>query len=219
MENAGRNAADLIKAWVSDRAVRLANRLDLSASEISIVCGKGNNGGDGFVIARHMVNRGFNVSVYLAAPGDTLTGDAAINYRIARALEIPMTEVLDEAACEAAAVKWRKSVAVIDAVLGTGFAGEVREPLAWVINQVNAARAADPAPVIVAIDVPSGMNANTGEVAAPAVRADYTVTFLARKTGFAAPAAREYLGQVVVADIGAPTDLILERLGFEAGRS
>ena len=92
---------------------------------------------------------------------------------------------------------------IVDAMLGTGFTGEVRQPMASLIQRVNDA----PTPVV-AIDVPSGMNADTGEVTGVAIRADLTVTFVARKRGFDSPAAADHLGRVVVADIGVPPELV-----------
>ena len=104
----------------------------------------------------------------------------------------------------------------MDALLGTGFTGEVREPMAGIINRINAAgtKSLVTAPLVVAIDVPSGLDANTGIVAGPAVRAERTITFLATKVGYKNKIARPYLGRVTVCGIGAPTELILKCLGM-----
>jgi NAD(P)H-hydrate epimerase len=123
---------------------------------------------------------------------------------------------------------------VVDALLGTGFAGQVREPLASVIRQINALRVHPKTlkshrrdagatrvlgctvkgPTIVAVDVPSGLDADTGQAGGIAVRADCTVTFLAAKVGLVKPSARPYVGRLIVADIGAPLKLIAKRLEF-----
>jgi NAD(P)H-hydrate epimerase len=232
MENAGRNAADLIEEWIRQLARRKADRARPSRQtgkmpvphgevpvphEVCIICGKGNNGGDGFVIARQLVNRGYRVSMDLAAEPASLTGDAAINHEIARRMEIPIHELKGDQAVAAAVQRWRSAGVVVDALLGTGFSGEVREPLAGIINAINALadRAASQAkPLIVAVDVPSGLDADTGTVAGPAVKAHRTITFLAPKTGYQKKTARAYLGRVTVVDIGAAVELILDRLGI-----
>jgi NAD(P)H-hydrate epimerase len=123
---------------------------------------------------------------------------------------IPIRRLDEPRALARAARRWRSCAVVVDALLGTGFAGEVREPLADVIRQINALKD----PVIVAVDIPSGLDADTGRAGGVAVRADYTVTFLAAKVGLVKPSARPYVGRLIVADIGAPLELIAKRLGF-----
>jgi NAD(P)H-hydrate epimerase len=209
MENAGRNAADLIESWMLKRRPHSAGGLEPG---VCIVCGKGNNGGDGFVVARHLFNRGYPVTVDLAANAGDLTGDAAVNSEIARHMGIAIRELADISAVELAAQGWRKATVIVDALLGTGFSGEVREPLAGIMHRINAGSSPS-GPLIVAIDVPSGLDADTGVAAGPAIRAHRTITFLARKSGYQNKTARAYLGRLFVADIGAPLELILERLG------
>jgi NAD(P)H-hydrate epimerase len=203
MENAGRNAADLIERWL--RARTKGRR---SPGRVAVVCGRGNNGGDGFVIARHLANRGYDVGVDLVGDRSGLTGDAETNAVIAEQMGIPVRPLGDRRGLAAAARRWRQLDVVVDALLGTGFTGEVREPLAGVIERINTLGG----PLVVAIDVPSGLDANTGLPGGVAVRADRTITFLAEKKGFACKTARPHLGRVHVADIGAPTELILSRL-------
>lgn len=197
MENAGRNAADLIEGWVLRRRSLAGGR---RPPRVGIVCGKGNNGGDGFVIARHLAIRGLGVSVDLLADPESLSPDAAVNFRIVSNLGIAVRVLAARAALRAAVRRWRSCDALVDALLGTGFAGRVRSPMAEVIDQINKLTSA----LIVAIDVPSGLNADTGDADGPAVRADRTVTFMAMKAGFVRPAARRYLGRVTVVGIGAP---------------
>ena len=205
MENAGRNAADVVERCLKTR-VKKSGR----PGQVAIVCGKGNNGGDGFVIARHLSLRGYKVSVDLFGDPADLTGDAATNYAIANRMGIPIRRLDEPRAIARAARRWRSCAVVVDALLGTGFAGEVREPLAYVIRQINALKD----PVIMAVDIPSGLDADTGLAGGVAVQADYTVTFLAAKVGLVKPSARPYVGRLIVADIGAPLELIAKRLGF-----
>ena len=203
MENAGRNAADAI-----ERCLRAGRKNAALGGRVAIVCGKGNNGGDGFVIARHLYLRGHSVNVDLLTDPAELTGDAATNYAIIERMALRIRRLNGAAAIAAAAKRWQTCDVVVDALLGTGFAGEVREPLAGVIGRINALKR----PTIVAVDVPSGLNADTGEPGGVAVRADLTVTFLAAKVGLVKPSAQPYVGKLIIADIGAPLDLILKQL-------
>jgi len=189
MENAGRNAAELIRASIK--------QTDQPAA-VCILCGRGNNGGDGFVIARHLCNTGSSVEIILCADSAKLAPDAKVNHDIARKMEIPIRPFAE---AEAAACVSRAQV-VIDSLLGTGFSGEVRPPLDRAIELINSADHA----LKIAIDVPSGLDCNTGQPAAATVRADLTITFVAPKTGFARAA--EFTGQVLTADIGAPRTLL-----------
>jgi NAD(P)H-hydrate epimerase len=187
MENAGRGAAEVL--------VSLGAR-----GPVVVCCGKGNNGGDGFVITRHLDNRGLPVRVLLFAKPEDLTGDAAVNHTILQRSGVPIAvyagPAVDGAALgqELTAAEW-----VVDALFGTGLAGAVRAPFDAVIAAVNASGAK-----VMAVDIPSGLDCDTGEPLGPTVRAHHTVTFVAMKQGFANPAAREWLGVVHVADIGAP---------------
>jgi NAD(P)H-hydrate epimerase len=195
MENAGRGVADRLCAMGID-------------GPVVICCGKGNNAGDGFVVARHLDLRGFQVWVLLWAEPSELTGDAAANLRILEKTGVPI-EVFgdrhDVARLERAlaGAAW-----IVDALLGTGARGEPRPPLDAVIDQLNAAAAPR-----LAIDLPSGLDCDTGQPARHTIRAAATCTFVAAKAGFLAPGAEQYTGQVHVLDIGAPRRLIEEVLG------
>lgn len=213
MENAGRNAAEAILGWLAERCAASTSPAD---RRVCIVCGKGNNGGDGFVIARHLAIRGCDVAIDITADPASLTGDAAVNRDIVRRMGLPFEHLSDAAAIDKAAKRWSRAAVIVDALLGTGFSGEVREPLTRVIEHINQAGRGEPdrvPPIIVAVDVPSGLDADTGAAAGAAVRAHHTITFLAEKVGYKKAPAREFLGRVLIADIGAPTELILGRLG------
>ncbi|MGI9183724.1 MAG: NAD(P)H-hydrate epimerase, partial [Solirubrobacteraceae bacterium] len=161
------------------------------AGRVVVVCGKGNNGGDGLVVARLLREQGRDVDVLLLAPGDELQGDAQANF--AR-LPGPAARSFVPDALAGAAV-------IVDAILGTGFSGEPREPARSAIEAINGAPGA---PVVIACDVPSGVDASTGEVAGVAVRACATATFHAGKPGLWIAPGKDHAGEVTVIDIGIP---------------
>jgi NAD(P)H-hydrate epimerase len=197
MENAGRGAADIVR-----QAFESESRQKSDGSFVAIVCGRGNNGGDGFVIARHLSNGGTAVELFLACDPARLAGDAATNFTIAQrmGLRCHPFDTVDRIA--AAAHRLGEAVVVVDAVLGTGFAGDVRSPFDGVIDAINQVEDA----TVIAIDVPSGLDCDTGKPSNATVRADATVTFVAAKAGFADSVA--YTGRVHVVDIGAPAEII-----------
>ncbi|NUM52065.1 MAG: NAD(P)H-hydrate epimerase [Candidatus Hydrogenedentes bacterium] len=170
---------------------------EIERGPVGVVCGKGNNGGDGFVVARFALLAGLETRVVLIADPAVIVGDAAAYLRVYQnlggAIRVAQTE--DQAAD---AVRELSDCAVlVDALLGTGTQGEVRGP-------IRAAIDAWPGVRTIAVDLPSGLNADTGEVCGNCIRADVTVTFQFQKCGFTNPNARTYLGRVVVADIGIP---------------
>ncbi len=177
MERAGGAAADAIL------------RRYAAARTFSVWCGTGNNGGDGFVVARRLHEAGRRVEVRLLGSEDRVAGDAAGNLRRARELGIVF------------AVEWSPSDVIVDALFGTGFAGAPRPDAARRIGEINESGAP-----VVAIDVPSGVDASTGEVAGPAVEAALTVTFHGPKVGVVVAPGRFCAGQVEVADIGIDQD-------------
>ena len=161
---------------------------------VAVVCGKGNNGGDGLVVARWLRELGRDVDVLMLAPGDELRGDARTNFeRVPGAAPVPFS------AAPLAGV-----AVVVDAILGTGFAGEPREPARSAIEAINAAGRAGA--VVVACDVPSGVDASSGEVIGSAVRADLTVTFHAAKPGHWIAPGKDHAGELVVVPIGIGED-------------
>ena len=185
MENAGRNSAELL--------------LSLGISgPVAICCGKGNNGGDGFVIARHLENAGVKVRVLLCAPASSLKGDAAANFQILARAQTPILVPPFDWADELSGAEW-----IVDAFLGTGTQGDLREPFLSGIAAINAAGGK-----VFAVDLPSGLDCNTGQPLGICVRADQTATFVARKIGFDAPGASDWTGEVHVIDIGVPRALL-----------
>jgi hydroxyethylthiazole kinase-like uncharacterized protein yjeF len=178
MERAGAGLADEVRRRVPD-------------GRVVVVAGKGNNGGDGLVVARLLRESGREVDVLLLAAGDALSGDARTN----------LERLPEPAACPFEAGALAGAAGIVDAVLGTGFTGEPREPARSAIAAINDA-AADT--VVLACDVPSGVDASTGEIAGDAVRADATVTFHAAKPGLWISPGKTHAGEVTVIDIGIP---------------
>jgi NAD(P)H-hydrate epimerase len=187
MENAGHNAARIIE---TEYPLGIYRR-------VVIFCGPGNNGGDGFVIARHLHNTGRTITIILTVPAGKLKGDALTNYQIVSKMPVPILPA------DAAEESLAGTDLVIDALLGTGFAGEPRPPLDSIIQKIN--RSGKP---VVAVDVPSGLDCSTGIPAQATIRANLTITFVAAKTVFLTPTATPYLGKLQIADIGAPKELI-----------
>ncbi len=174
--------------------------------EVCIACGSGGNGGDGYVIARQLVCRGIEVTCFRVHSAERLRGDTGVNYRIALAMGI---EIVD-ARREDPRPRFERAALCIDALLGTGFEGEVRDPLAPVIRALNGVQTP-----VTAIDLPSGLDADTGRPAGATVRASRTLTFVAPKRGFDAPGAAAFTGEVRVLPIGAPPQALALALEAE----
>lgn len=182
MENAGRGATDVLLAVMK------------GARRITIVCGTGNNGGDGFVIARHLRVRGFDPRVLLC--GSKFSGDAKINFDAL--VGIGVTPVHDAKPSDL-----EPCDALVDALFGTGLDRPIAGALADMVNAMNALGA----PTL-AIDLPSGMDADTGQILGTCVRADHTVTFAHPKLGLLTPHGAKQSGVLHVVDIGVPGDLV-----------
>ena len=185
MENAGRGIVDVF--------------LNLKPQgKVLICCGGGNNGGDGLVVARHLNNLHIPVQVLLFVEPSRLQGDAKTNYEIVKRLDIQMQVVKDDLQVlqeNLANAEW-----VIDALFGTGLKSAVREPFVQVIQMINKS-----GKNVLAVDVPSGLDCDTGEVLGAAIQARHTVTMVALKKGFIRPGADLFLGKVDVVGIGGPS--------------
>jgi NAD(P)H-hydrate epimerase len=200
MENAGRGAAEQIERTTEGKVGR---------KRAAVIAGKGNNGGDGFVIARHLDRLGWDVAVYLAFDPTSLSGDAAVHFAPLERLNISCTRIEISRAIET----WEQADVVVDALLGTGFAGKVRDPLGEIIQAINTLAG----PRIIAVDIPSGLDADSGEPGDVAIEADLTITFLALKPGLVSPAAKRFVGNIIVSDIGFPLIKVLRAMGIETG--
>ncbi len=195
MENAGRGAA----AWIRDQAAP-------APAKVLILCGPGNNGGDGGVVARHLDLRGYRVQVVWFARADRLKGDAATQFQILDRAGFDQS-CWDDDDLSAPAGRLNTLLTgadwVVDALLGTGLTRPVEGTLRKVIAAMNAS-----GKPILALDLPSGLDADSGQPLGLAVRARATVTFVAPKLGFAGPGADAYTGPVTVVEIGVPRALL-----------
>jgi hydroxyethylthiazole kinase-like uncharacterized protein yjeF len=193
MENAGRGAADVIEREV------LAGRAD--GKRVVIVCGTGNNGGDGFVVGRHLIARGARVEAWLAGEATKMTVESRQNYDAFVGLG-GRVDALGAAALDPFRVSLAGSDVVVDALFGTGLDRPINELFAGIVTFINDARVRK-----VALDVPSGMNADTGVAMGTAVRADVTVSFAHLKLGHLTGQGAHLSGTVRVVDIGVPASL------------
>lgn len=195
MENAGRSCAEFIAEKLKDGAGR----------KVCIFCGTGNNGGDGYVIARHLLNRRFEAATVICGDYERIRGDARVNLEILERLGGAIERIDPKGEGAAGRVKELAEGAdmVVDGLFGTGLAGELRGGYAELVASINGLDCP-----IFAVDIPSGLDCDTGLPLGAAIRAAYTVTFVAAKKGFANPDAAEYTGEVYIASIG------VEPVGF-----
>ncbi|HEY2158147.1 MAG TPA: NAD(P)H-hydrate epimerase [Isosphaeraceae bacterium] len=184
MENAGRGAAERLRA-----RLRPGDR-------VAIACGPGNNGGDGAVVARHLDAWGYSVNVVWFTSPEHLRGDAATQYSILSKSGIDQTSITEPADFSHL---WADAAWVVDALLGTGLTRHVEGLLASAIESLN--RSGRP---VLSLDLPSGLDADSGVPLGVSVRATFTVTFVAPTLGFAKPGAADYTGEVEVVEIGVP---------------
>lgn len=203
MENAGRGAAEVIEREFGP------------SGDALVLCGVGNNGGDGFAIARHLHNSDWRVRLFLVGESARMPPDARTNFEVCNRMSLTI-QAIDVDNLRVLSQFLNQDRIIVDALLGTGFAGSVRSPFAEVIAAVNGARTK----AVVAVDVPSGLECDTGIPADATIRADLTITFVAAKRGFVLPSAAPYVGRVVVVGIGAPRELVAEVAqdgGWQAG--
>jgi NAD(P)H-hydrate epimerase len=186
MENAARSVAEIVNEM-----------LPAPAGRVLVLCGSGNNGGDGFVVARLLSIAGVRVTVALADPPSA--ADAVTNFRIVERMGIAFLDGRTTEGLAAARAAASEADVIVDALLGTGARGAPRGPVAELIRIANAAPGRR-----VAVDIPSGLDGDSGVAAEPCFRADTTVTFVAEKTGFATAAARAVTGRISVVGIGSP---------------
>lgn len=190
MENAGSNAAEIIHQVVPK-------------GPIEILCGGGNNAGDGYVIARHLQLMGRKVRMICAAPVAQLHGDAHINAVIAVRSKIPMKIIDPEVTPANIPDLDENAAAVVDALLGTGASGPLRGCYRELVEMANMHPG-----MRISIDIPTGLDCDTGEASLPTIVADHTITFVAEKTGFKKNNADNYVGVVHVVGIGVPEKLL-----------
>ncbi len=194
MENAGRGAAEVIKReLIRERGLK----------KVSIIAGKGNNGGDGFVVARHLKDDGIDCSVFLLANPEDVKGDAGENLSAWRKMGGEVFTVLSAEDLKKYGSALRHSAILVDAIFGTGLSTEITGLHAQIINLINSLNKK-----VIAIDIPSGIDAGTGRVLGTAVKAGITATMAIPKIGLYLYPGRGYSGKIEIVDIGVPRVLI-----------
>ncbi len=189
MENAGRSCAELIKEKLRG----------VSEPKVCIFCGTGNNGGDGYVIARHLLNNGFKVSVIIVGDRNKVKGDAKLNLDILERMGQPIEQMnLSESDIPGRVKSFAAGAdMLVDGLFGTGLSGLLSDEYKQLIESINARNRP-----ILAVDIPSGLDCDKGQPLGAAIKAAYTVTFVAVKKGFTSPVAAQYTGEIFVASIG-----------------
>lgn len=206
MENAGRGAAEIIHSLVADLPTK-------NGATITIVCGTGNNGGDGFVVARHLapeISAGLQLQVFLAGPEQRIKGDAALKLAELRSTGINPT-CIDENNLAVLTQALETSDIIVDAIFGTGLTRPVTGLEAEAIKAMNACKA-----MRIALDLPSGLDADTGQALGIAVAASHTISFAFLKPGLLTPHGRELAGKLHTVDLGVDSAQILRKTGITA---
>lgn len=195
MENAGRQAVAAMEAAFDD----------LATSHVGVLCGRGNNGGDGFVVARTLIQRGVETSVFLLGSVAEVRGDARVNLEVLGRIGLTVVEITNAQEWELHFSEISRCELLVDAILGTGFNGQLSGLLETVVADVNGLGVP-----VVAIDLPTGVSADTHEVAGEAIDASMTVTLAAPKIPLILPPADSHGGDLVIADIGIPLPILDE---------
>ncbi len=189
MENAGRQVVAAMESLIDD----------LSSRRIAVLCGTGSNGGDGFVVARTLQQRGVEVGVYVVGALPDVSGDARLNLDVIGRLGLSIVELADAQAWELHGSQVTAAEVIVDAIVGTGLSRALTGLHETIVADVNASAA-----TVVAIDLPSGLSADTSELPGPVLEADLTVTLAAPKVPLVLPPGEHVAGDVVIADIGIP---------------
>ena len=190
MENAGRSISDIISR-------------EYVPCKVLIFAGKGNNGGDGLVVARHLANHGYSVQVIFLEDPARLKADPLLNFTIISKMNIPWV-LLDDVSREKVFVFCHEAELVVDAIFGVGIHSPVRGIIETAIRAINESQKP-----VVSVDIPSGLDADTGQVHGVAVKATRTVTLALPKRGLFKGEGPQYAGEIEVADIGIPRELLL----------
>ncbi len=197
MENAGRSTFHILRKHLGE---------DVHNLRVAVVAGPGNNGGDGYVIARYLINHGADVQTFLLSPREKIKGDALTNLQVLEKMAAQIVEIADESSFTDAACSWQEADLIVDAILGTGLTSEVRSPFSDAILAINESPA-----LRLAVDLPSGLDADTGRILGCAVKADFTATYGFMKVGMAVYPGLEYCGKVEVVDISIPFPAVRKR--------
>jgi len=200
MENAGRSCAELIKEKLAGVTQPKACPPYSLGRRVCIFCGTGNNGGDGYVIARHLLNSGFQVTVVICGDIGKIKGDAKINLDILEQMgqHIEQLNISDGDISRRVRSLTGGADMLVDALFGTGLSGQMSDEYKKLIESINAQNCP-----ILAVDIPSGLDCDSGQPLGAAIKATYTVTFVAVKYGFtASSSASHYTGEIFIASIG-----------------
>src|SRR3954447_23225671 len=193
MENAGRQAVAAMESIYGD----------LGERQVAVLCGRGNNGGDGFVVARTLAQRGVDVSVFLIGRVAEVRGDARTNLEILGRLGLTVVEIADSQAWELHFSEVGDCTLIVDAIFGTGLKPPISGFIESVVTDINASGIP-----VVAIDLPSGLSADSADPIGPSIEAGLTVTLAAPKLPLVLPPAETRAGDIVIADIGIPADVL-----------
>jgi ADP-dependent NAD(P)H-hydrate dehydratase / NAD(P)H-hydrate epimerase len=193
MENAGRQTVAAMEAMYGD----------LQERQVAVLCGRGNNGGDGFVVARTLMQRGVDVAVFLIGRVQDVRGDARINLEILGRLGLTVVEIADSQAWELHFSEVGDCTLIVDAIFGTGLNAPISGFIESVVTDVNASGIP-----VVAIDLPSGLSADSADPIGPSIEAGLTVTLAAPKLPLVLPPAETHAGDIVIADIGIPGEVL-----------
>lgn len=187
MENSGRAVSDVVSVLLKGK----------KRPSVVIVCGTGNNGGDGLVAARHLLNTNCRLKVFLVGRLNDVKNDPAVHLKILRNLNVPILEIFENSK------DWQKDFKqadlMVDAIFGVGLNREISNPQRYVIESINKSKRK-----VLSVDVPSGLDATTGECFGVCVKAHTTVTFTFPKKGFFVNLGPSYVGRLAVAEIGIP---------------
>ena len=192
MENAGRGVVDVLE------------KLGIEG-QVTVCCGKGNNAGDGLVMARHLALRGYQTIVLLFSNPFDLSPDAKTNYEILKKTSVPIHKMSGTESDEQILKFFNRSDWLVDALLGTGATGPLRPPFDQAVRNLNQATGKR-----LAVDMPSGLDCDTGKPSTVTFCAHHTCTFVALKPGLVTEGADQFTGKVHVLDIGVPMELIAE---------
>ncbi len=196
MENAGLRAADFIRYASAE----------FKGPKIVVACGRGNNGGDGFVVARHLINNGYDVSVLVLAKKKDIAPNAALNLAILEKMKAKVYFGGSQRPANLLKREISRCNLIVDAIFGIGLKRAIDGPLRSCISFIN-----DSGKPVVSLDVPSGLDADTGDVLGVAVKATYTLTMAAAKKGFYINQGPKHIGELYIVDIGLPRQLLKTR--------
>lgn len=188
MENAGRSVAEEAKKMLRSKS-----------APILFFCGYGNNGGDGFVAARHLKNKGYKVLVFLIGPKKKMSDDTSLNFKIITKMKVRIKRITRKRQIKAVFKNFNKSQLIIDAIFGIGVKDKLNNFYCQLVEKINSL----PSPIL-SVDIPSGLDADRGIALPIAIEADKTVTMGLIKKGFLSSFAKKYLGRVIIADISLP---------------